>query len=67
MSPRKALTSLAALALVSTAVLSAPAVAQTNQNDDTLWLLGWGAAGAAILALILSSNPHVAENPPISP
>lgn len=65
MSPRKALLPLAALALAATAVLSTPAIAD-DQNDDTLWLVAWGGAGAAILTLILTQNPH-AKQPPISP
>ena len=68
MSPRKALMSLGALALVSTAVLSAPAIAQEDQADDTLWLAAWGVAGAAVLTLIFTQNPHATQPPqPISP
>lgn len=66
-SPRKALLSLAALALASAAVSSAPAIAD-DQNDDTLWLIAWGSAGAAILTLILTQEPHANQPPPpISP
>ncbi len=65
---RKTMAVLGALALASTAVLSVPAFAQTDNNDDTLWLVGWGATGAAILTLILTSDPHAeVENPPASP
>ena len=68
MSPRKALMSLGALALVSTAVLSAPAIAQEDQADDTLWLAAWGVAGAAVLTLIFTQNPQATQPPqPISP
>jgi hypothetical protein len=72
MSPRKALASLGALALVSTAVLSVPAFAQeeTAGADDTLWFAAWGLAGAAILTVILTTqdnHPHGEENPPVSP
>lgn len=67
MSPRKALLSLGALALASAAVTSVPAMAD-DPNDDTLWLVAWGAAGAAIVTLILTQEPH-AKQPiqPISP
>jgi hypothetical protein len=63
--------SLAALALASTAVLTAPALAQEDQSDDTLWLAAWGAAGVAIVTLILTQDPHATQPPtpptPVSP
>jgi hypothetical protein len=67
MSTRKALMSLAALALLSATVSSTPALAD-DQNDDTLWLIAWGSAGAAILTLILTTDGHKPPLPtPVSP
>jgi hypothetical protein len=69
MSFGKSLASLAALVLVTGAVLSAPAIAQDDpdeQNDASLWIAGVGITGAAILGIVLGTSGH--ENPtPVSP
>jgi hypothetical protein len=62
--------SLAGLALVSTAVLSAPAIAETvdGEDDAGLWFAGVGIASATILAIVLGTTGEEETNPPpVSP
>lgn len=68
MSVRKSLMALAGLALVSATVVSAPAIAQSDDEDDAgLWIAGVGIAGATILAIVLGTSGNQEENPPVSP
>lgn len=67
MSFRKSLAALAALAMVSTAALSVPALAQDSDGDDdaSLWVAGVGIVGAAVLGIVLATSGN-GENQPVS-
>lgn len=70
MSFRKALASMAALALVSSAAVSVPAIAQDthdNNRDTALWIVGGGLTVAAILAIIFATKGNGTQTQPISP
>jgi hypothetical protein len=66
---RKSLASLAAVALVSSAAVSVPALAQDadDSDDASLWVAGIGIAGAAILGIVLGTQHSNKEVHPVSP
>lgn len=71
MSFRKVLATLGAIGFVSTAMLSAPVMAQDLDNggddDAGLWFAGLGIAGATVLAIVFGTSGNDEENPPASP
>jgi hypothetical protein len=66
---RKSLASLAVVALISSAALSGPAIAQDSEDGDdaSLWVAGVGIAGAAILGIVLGTQHSDKEVHPVSP
>jgi len=70
MSFRKSLAALAALAIVTGAVASVPAIAQDDpdeQNDASLWVAGVGITGAAILAIVLGTSGNGENDGGVTP
>lgn len=66
---RKSITSLAAVALISSAALSVPAFAQNDGDDGddaALWLATAGILGAAVLGVVLGTESND-NNQPVSP
>jgi len=68
---RKSLAPFAAIALISSAVVSVPAIAQDSDNGDddaSMWVAGAGIVAAAILGIVLASKSNGNNVPtPISP